>query len=138
MNLNTISHDDSSLSDDPDIAELLKSKRRSRPLRFAAVKKLVAALKPGKERQANLERYGPYWRLRFSLRIGDGRYARRSIVIEDVLTAEWVRDYIHRARSERRAFKHELTVREHRRRWLEAGVDPDTLFTRRLSPIQAE
>lgn len=136
MNLNTVPHDDSGLFDNAEIAEILTPKRRNKPLRFAAVKKLVEALRPGRERQANLERYGLYWRLRFSLRNGDGMYSRKSIVIEDVLTAEWVREYLHHARSERRAFKQELTVREHRRRWLEAGVDPDTLLTRMPSSDQ--
>lgn len=138
MNLNTITHNDGSLFDDPDIAEALASKRRNRPLSFTIIKKLVQALKPGMERQANLERYGQHWRLRFSLRSGDGKYTRRSIVIEDVLTAGWVRDYLQHARGERQAFKHEMAVKEHRKRWLEAGVDPEILLSRRLSPTKTE
>lgn len=134
MNLNVIPNDDASLLDDQDIAEILTPKRRRAPLRFAAVKKLVYALKPGTERQANLERYGLYWRLRFSLRGEGGEYSRKSIVIEDVLTMEWVRDYLHQARIERIEFKNRLAIEEHRRRWREAGVNPDALFTPRLSP----
>ena len=135
MNLNTIILDDSLLFDNPDVAEILTPKRHNKPLRFAAVKKLVEALKPGRERQANLERYGRYWRLRFSLRIGGGKYSRRSIVIEDVLTAEWVREYLHNARGERRTFKHELTVKEHRERWQKAGDEAKMLFNTNLSAL---
>lgn len=116
MNLDAIkSVNDAELLNDPEIAEILKPRRRSKPLCFAQVQKLVETLRMGKERHANLEAYQGdeqdvwrTWRLRFSLRDGAGKVMRKSIVIVDAAIASWVRDYLDAARKERPAYRMEL------------------------------
>lgn len=105
----------------PEVARLLKVKRRNMPMRFADVKTLTEALQPGMARSANLERYGNAWRLRFTLRLDGGIRTRRSILIYDILTMKWVRDYIAWARSKRREYKSELGSRWLKKRWEENG-----------------
>ncbi len=122
MNLDTVkSADDAVLLNDPEIAEILKPRRRSRPIRFAQVRKLVETLRMGTERHANLEVYGTgvwgCWRLRFSLRNGKGGITRKSIVIENALIADWVREYLAEARKERPAYRAELQEEELRKKW---------------------
>lgn len=118
MNLDTEkAADDAALLNDPEIAEILTTRRRSRPIRFAQVRKLVETLRMGRERHANLESNGTghwgRWKLRFTLRDGKGAIKRKSIVIEDALIAGWVRDYLDQARKERPAYRAELQEQEH-------------------------
>ena len=121
MNLDTIEGmDDAALLDDPEIAEILVPRRRSRPLRFTQVRKLVETLGMGRTRHTNIETYGGgvwrRWRLRFSLRDGKGGVQRKSIVIENALIADWVREYLAEARKGRSAYRFELREKEYRRR----------------------
>lgn len=122
MNLDTIEGvDDAALLNDPEIAEILTTRRRGRPLRFAQVRKLVEWLQMGHKRHANLEANGTghwgRWKLRFSLRDDKGGIKRKSIVIDDALVADWVRDYLAQARKERSAYRAELQKQESRKRW---------------------
>lgn len=100
-----------------ELHELLQIGHRSKPLCLAEVKALVNTLRPGLERQANLERYGLVWRLRFSMDNEDGKSVRRSIVINDAATMEWVREYLVWARENRRAYKRELSLKCWRESW---------------------
>lgn len=101
----------------PEVAQLLDAKRRNTPLTFAELKTLVKALQPGMARPANLERFGEFWRLRFTLQPEMGRCIRRSVVIDDPLVKDWVADYIDWARSKRRKYRFEATSRRLRERW---------------------
>ncbi|MCD7896484.1 MAG: hypothetical protein LUG50_07375 [Planctomycetaceae bacterium] len=105
----------------PDVARLMTPKRRNRPMKFPEVKTLVEALQPGMARAANLECYGQFWRLRFLLRVNGSRCVRRSILIDDALTMEWVRDYIDWGRSKRREYKADVASIEFQKWWESGG-----------------
>lgn len=110
------SDDDSKTLADPVIAEFFGQKRRNIPLEFTEVKNLIQALHPGMARQANLERYADKWRLRFSLYDEGGGARRRSIIIKDAATMEWVRDFLDQARKKRKDYKHELWLQRFNKR----------------------
>jgi hypothetical protein len=103
-----MAEEDKKMLADKEVAMLLASKRRNIPLGFAEVKKLVQALQLGMARQANLEKYASLWRLRFSLFDASGGKRRRSIVIEDAETMEWVRDFLAEARPKRSQYRSDL------------------------------
>lgn len=118
MNINQIrAEEDGKILAIPEVAEILDRKRRNTPLCFDAVKKLVEALQPGMARQANLERYGGGWRLRFSLYGGDGVPRRKSIVIEDVAAMTWVRDFLAQSRLKRGEHMAKLRIQKLYKSW---------------------
>jgi hypothetical protein len=63
-----------------------------------AVKRLVRKMRPGVVVPALLEKRGSVWRLRFAFHHPDGRRLRRGVTLPDQATAEWVRDYLAKAR----------------------------------------
>ncbi len=73
-----------------------------------SVKRLVHAVQPGLRCQGIVEKApNGVWRLRVVAGVVDGRCIRRGITLPDDATAEWVREYIGKARLERRLNKAE-------------------------------
>jgi Site-specific recombinase XerD len=105
----------------PEVAELLSVKRRNTPLGLAEVKALVEALQPGMAVAANLEHYGPVWRLRFTLRLNEGKPVRRSVVISDASVVEWVGRYVRWARSKRQEYKSAMSAIRFKKFWEKEG-----------------
>lgn len=119
LNLNNVAStefdDNQLLLDNPELAEILRSKRRNVPLGIREVMKLVKTLELGRARHANIEKYRDQWRLRFSMRDGKGGYTRKGIVIADSDAKSQVEHYLREARLARGKFKYELFERKFER-----------------------
>lgn len=102
----------SDVYDDPEVARILGIKRRNESPSWPEIKRMLNILRPGMTRRANLERYGHGWRLRFSIRDENGGLVRKSLIIEEPWMEDVVRDYLNRARQNRREHRSELRIRE--------------------------
>jgi hypothetical protein len=100
--------------------------RSRKRLKFADVKRMVEAVRPGLDVPANLERHPCGWRLRVTFNKPNGGVVRRGITLPDDETAAWVAEYLEGARMDWRDRKRAETERENQRRFEElvGGVFP--------------
>lgn len=76
-----------------------------------AVRRLVEAVQPGLKCQGNVERsQNNTWRLRVTLALVNGKRFRRGITLPDDETTTWVREYIEKAKRQRRLKSAESSI----------------------------
>ena len=83
----------------PALSKRLPPRGKRRRLEPEEIRALVESVRAGLDSPANLEGSGPIWRLRLTINRSGGGSVRRGFTIRDKATADWVADYLEKARS---------------------------------------
>lgn len=110
--------------------DVLLGRTKGRSVDTETIKEIVTGLELGKRSWASIEKYsfnkgGCPYRLRFTFRNNAGKTIRKNLPIPDEATADWVKDYIVRARMEREEYKKQEFIVKTKEKY---GEDADVRF----------